>query len=183
MAHGPFDAKEPLCPHGCTTVIREFRTAPAARSEKTKASDRALEHLAQRFGLSDMSNRSGSVGATRRHKEMDFSPVWGKMPAGNAWNGSAEVAPTGGVLKQGGGASAAVQQIAIPGPRGKPPMQLNMQAKDAAVADLEKSLSGKVGPIPTFGDVAKTMHKPVPHPVGHEPGKASDLQDAIEKAA
>src|SRR6266850_1196813 len=85
LAHGPFDAKEARCPHGCGTVVREFRTAPGGRSSRTKAADGALEHLARRYGLSDMSNRSGSVGGSRRPARPDFSPVWGDMPKGNVY--------------------------------------------------------------------------------------------------
>lgn len=88
LAHGPFEAAEPICPHGCTTAVkRQFFTAPGTRSAKTKASDVALERLARRFGLSDISNRKGSVMESRRGfgkiGGMDFSPVWGTMPKGH----------------------------------------------------------------------------------------------------
>lgn len=80
FAHGPFDSTDGICPHGCTTVVREFRTAPAARSDKTKASDRALENLAKKFNLTDMSNRNGSVGGSRKGQQPNMQAQWLDMP-------------------------------------------------------------------------------------------------------
>jgi hypothetical protein len=136
--------------------VREFRTAPATRSAKTKASDGALERLAKRFGLSDMSNRSGSVGGSRAQPR-DFSPVWGKMP-------------------KEGGIDAALSSVAVP--IGGKERVMDMRSKDAGVAELEKTL----GKTPSFMEVAKTLHRPRPNPQGREPGNAGDLAKAIERA-
>jgi hypothetical protein len=172
LAHGAFDAKEAICPRGCTTVIREFRTAPAGRSAKTKASDAALESLAKKYGLSDMSNRSGSVGGSRR-APMDFAPVWGAMPKGNVYEvGKGEVQREGAQ----GGASAALQSVALP--IGGKQVALNMTSKDAGVSDLEK----KLGAVPSFMGVSKSLPRVRPHPVGREPGSPQDLAQAIDKA-
>ena len=81
LAHGVFESKTAVCPHGCTTVVPMFLKAPGGRSDKTKASDRALEHLAKRYGLDDMSNRNGSVGNSRKHPS-GMEPRWGEIPDG-----------------------------------------------------------------------------------------------------
>jgi hypothetical protein len=176
LAHGAFDSSQGVCPSGCSTVIREFRTAPGTRSAGTKASDAALERLADKYGLSDMSNRRGSVGD--REKKNDFAPVWGKMPVGNNYEvGKGEVAREGAQ----GGANAALKGLELP--IGKDTVRLDMAGRDAQVKQMEKALAPKLGAIPTFGDVAKSMPRPRPLPQGKEPGKASDLDTAISRTA
>lgn len=84
IAHGVFESREAKCPHGCSTVVPMFIKAPGGRSDKTKASDRALQHLANRYGLSDMSNNNGSVGGSRRGPSPPpgMAPYWSEIPDG-----------------------------------------------------------------------------------------------------
>lgn len=88
LAHGAFDGTEARCPHGCTTVLREFRTAPGTRSAKTKISDKALDRMAKQFGATNMTNRSGTMKLNRGVPQ--FEGQWGQMPKGNAWDGKGE---------------------------------------------------------------------------------------------
>ena len=168
LAHGPFDAKEPVCPHGCSTVLREFRTAPAGKSAKTKLSDRALEHLSKRYGLSDMSNKGGSVGASRK-RDNSMAPVWGEMPKGNVFvPGKGEVDAKGQALTTTGGAAAALAGMGITG--------------ESVAAALGRKLGRELAPEPTFMDITKTLPKLRPKIVLHD-GKfenASQL-DALIK--
>ena len=87
LAHGNFEGVEPRCPFGCETAVeRTFLTAPGAISGKTKGTDATLERLARRFGFTDMSNRNGSVGNSKRTNKvagLDFSPQWRPMPKGD----------------------------------------------------------------------------------------------------
>lgn len=125
--HGPFESSDdpPMCPHGCSAVVREFRTAPGAIGEKTKTSDRALERLAKRFGLTDMSNKDGSVGGSRKHDDK-FKPVWGEMPKGNVYQvGKGEVPVDGSQ----GGATAALSGLRVADNKG-----------EATFMDLAKNL-------------------------------------------
>lgn len=177
LAHGPFDAREARCPHGCTTVLREFRTAPGGRSARTKAADGALEHLAKRFGLSDMSNRSGSVGGSRRQRP-DFSPVWGDMPKGNVYEvGKGErPADPKGALVTGGGATGALGAMNMTG-------DIDRAMIEKYGPNVKKQLA-KIGMPenePSMLDVQRALPKPRPRPVGREPGKAADLAEAIDR--
>lgn len=83
LAHGPFDGAEGVCPSGCTTVVREFRSAPGGRSDKTRATDAALQRLATRFGYTDISNRKGSVAQSQGKPKMEMKPEWVPMPKGD----------------------------------------------------------------------------------------------------
>jgi hypothetical protein len=140
LAHGPFDGTEAVCPHGCETVVREFRTAPGTRSHKTKFSDKALERLATRFGLTDMSNRNGSVGGSRKHPDNPYAPVWGEMPKGNVYSpGKGEIQVDGAA----GGAPAALKSIGA--------------TVDSAAAAMKAKYGGDYTPEPTFMDVTKTL--------------------------
>ena len=163
LAHGPFDSKEAICPHGCTTVVREFRTAPGGRSSSTKQMDKTLEGLASRFGLTDMSNRNGqSVGENRRqqNKQNDMTPTWGEIPKGNVFQaGKGEVQVDGAS----GGALAATA---------------NMRAGDAAVNSLAKQQGVT---LPTFMDIAGSLPKLRPIIAGQS-GTSADLDKAIGKA-
>jgi hypothetical protein len=151
LGHGPFESaqKNPVCPKGgCTTVVQEFRTAPGGRSERTKISDRALDRLASRYNLSDMSNRDGSVGASRKHPK-GMEPLWQPLPTGNVYEvGKGEVARDGAA----GGATAALSG-------------LGMTDSGSAISEL-----------------MKTLPRPRAHPVGHEPGSASDFSNALASA-
>jgi hypothetical protein len=159
--------------------VREFRTAPAGRSARTKASDSALERLASKFGLSDMTNRDGSVGGSRKAKP-DFKPIWGEMPKGNVYEvGRGErAADVKGALIQGGGAVGAMAS-----------MGMNSDVDAAMVQkygpDVKERLARAAGiPVaePKFMDVAKHLPKPRPNPQGREPGSANDLGKAMEQA-
>lgn len=163
LAHGEFDGAEGVCPRGCTTVVREFRTAPAGRSAKTKTSDQALERLAKRFGLSDMTNKDGSVGGSRKHPK-DLAPVWGAMPKGNIFSpGKGEVNEKGEALSTTGGSLAALAGLGIDG----------------------KPVGEKLGlpPEPTFADVRKILPRVRPILPGKEYqyGTPADLDKAIAK--
>jgi hypothetical protein len=107
LGHGPFESaqKNPVCPvGGCTTVVQEFRTAPAGKSERTKISDRALDRLAARYQLTDLSNRNGSVGASRKNPK-GMEAFWQPLPSGNVYEvGKGEVPREGSA----GGATAAL---------------------------------------------------------------------------
>lgn len=165
LAHGTFESREAVCPHGCTTVMAVWNgKAPGGRSEKTKASDRAIQHLANRYGLTDMSNRGGeSVGANRKQPN-GMQPTWGELPSGNIFEaGKGEVNRTdrARVDSQGGAA-------AIGGPL------------SAGVSDIEKAIGT---PLPNFMDLSKSMPKvrPIPAIRPHD-GKfenSGDLDRAI----
>lgn len=177
LAHGSFTGPNPVCVHGCTTVIREFLTAPGGRSARTKAADGALEHLAQRFGLSDMSNRSGSVGGSRRQRP-DFSPVWGQMPKGNVYEvGKGErPADPKGALVTGGGATGALGAMNMTG-------DIDRAMIEKYGPNVKKALA-KIGMPenePSMMDVQRALPKPRPRPVGREPGKPEDFAAAIER--
>ncbi len=162
LAHGPFEGKEPMCPHGCTTVVREFRTAPAGKSEKTKVSDRALDRLAERYRLTDMSNRNGSVGASRQHAP-GMEPKWLEIPKGNNYEvGKGEVQRAGSQ----GGAQAALESTGMTG---------------SVAAKLAAKLGHDVPAEPTFMELAKGLPRVRPHAVGSY-GTSADLAKAIESA-
>lgn len=160
LAHGPFEGPDAVCPHGCTVVVREFRTAPAARSEKVKASDKALERLAQRYNLTDMSNRNGSVGNSRKGAP-GMEPIWADLPKGNVFEvGKGEVARDGSQ----GGADAALAATRMTG---------------SVAAELSKKLGHEVKAEPTFMDIAKGLPRVRPHVV-KEYGTQADLDKAIK---
>ena len=159
LAHGPFEGKEAVCPSGCTTVIREFRTAPATRSDRTKASDKALERLAARYGFSDLSNRKGSVGATRA-AQSPFQATWGQMPKGNKFEvGKGEV-PVDGAS---GGATAALAGMGMAG---------------SVAAKMTEKYGTEFEPEPNIAERMKALPKPRPHVVA-DWGKGAELQEAI----
>jgi|HubBroStandDraft_2_1064218.scaffolds.fasta_scaffold195003_2 hypothetical protein len=167
LAHGPFDSKEAVCPHGCSVVVREFRTAPAGRSAKTKTSDAALERLASRFGLSDMSNRDGSVGGSRKNAN-PMQPYWSEMPKGNTFEvGKGEVAPRGGNMVSNGGASAALAGLNI---------------TESVAAQMGEKYGGKFEKEPGFMDIAKSLPPVRAVPQGREPGSPQDFDRALKSA-
>lgn len=118
LMHGSFEGYEPVCSHGCTTVVREFLTAPGYKSAKTKISDTALNRMAARYGLTDMSaSKTGSVAGDRIAKQKgfgqigghDFTPKWGEIPKG----GTYDVASKSVVARDGakGGAESIMQSM------------------------------------------------------------------------
>lgn len=107
--HGAFSSTVPVCPHGCTlNVERRFFTAPGLKSTRTSNVDRMLRAVAADFGLTDMSNRNGSVAQGKR-KQPDFKPVWGEVPKGDTFKGDRQ---GGGVVEKAkgsmGGMNAAI---------------------------------------------------------------------------
>ena len=60
-AHGFFESREPVCPHGCTADIQMvFLQAVGMKSDSTKHADTTLRELAKDYGMSDIkSSREG----------------------------------------------------------------------------------------------------------------------------
>lgn len=163
IAHGPFEGTEARCPHGCTTAIeREFRTAPAGRSAKTKATDNALNRLAQRFGMTDISNRSGTVAGSKRQPKMEMKPEWVPMPKGDLLKVGAKGQP--GVIEHrkgsAGGAEAAGKQYKTD------------RVADEIVANMET-------PLP----VGQNLPRPRPVVVGRDTVTQEDFEAGIRSAA
>ena len=168
LAHGTFESREAKCPHGCTTVVATWTgKAPGGRSEKTKASDRALNHLASRYGLTDMSNRGGESVGSNRKAPGGMTPTWGELPQGNIFEaGKGEVSRDGRsrVDSQGGAA------------------QIGGQLSQG-VGDIEKAVGV---PLPNFMDISKAMPKVRPIPaINPQDGKfqsSGDLDSAIARS-
>jgi hypothetical protein len=81
-AHGPFEARKPKCPSGCSArfVVQEFRTAPAVRSAATKQSDRELRNLAGSYKMSDIpSVAEGESVMGELRKNPKYAPTWGHV--------------------------------------------------------------------------------------------------------
>ena len=86
IAHGVFESETAICPHGCTSTIERTYTKGSAAprtSGKTKATDAALQRLADRFGMTDISNRNGSVKGSQRSNAPSMAPTWGEIPKGD----------------------------------------------------------------------------------------------------
>lgn len=67
IAHGDFDGKEPVCPHGCKgdgMVERAFRTPPMIQGAGMRRMDNTLDTLAREHGLSNMNNRLAKMRGT-----------------------------------------------------------------------------------------------------------------------
>lgn len=165
FAHGEFEAEQPVCPAGCTTNIeREYRTAPAARSGKTKATDAALERLAQRFGYSDLSNRGGSVAASQPQKpEMDFRPRWEAVPKGHAFHAGGRIEERDGAV---GGAEKPAGEYGSGRAVGP---SLGMPAELMATKDV---------PLPT----GAALPRPRPHVVAQDKVSGADFDKAMRAA-
>lgn len=84
LAHGDFESTKPVCPFGCNTVTRVHITPPSiSTSGRTQNIDRTLEGLAGQFNMTDISNRNGSVSASRKAPSVpdmraSFVPLDGK---------------------------------------------------------------------------------------------------------
>ena len=99
-AHGEFESTTFACPHGCPKrfVVQEFRTPNAIHDGTTAHTDATLRGLADSVGLTDMSNRNGSVMNSQKpnpqHRGMDFSPRWLEVPhASPGWSQRQEKSP------------------------------------------------------------------------------------------
>jgi len=91
MAHGYFEAvtddETPRCPRGCDCVERAFLTpAGVSTSGKTRFVDKTMRELAERFGMTNMSNANGdsvihnqAKDAQRRMASQDLAPIWKSM--------------------------------------------------------------------------------------------------------
>jgi hypothetical protein len=84
-AHGEFESTEHACPLGCPArfVVQEIRTPPAYHDGITRNTDQTLRQLADEHGLTDMSNRNGSIMNSQRPQSSDgpdFSPKWLDIP-------------------------------------------------------------------------------------------------------
>lgn len=114
LAHGPFEAYTPVCPHGCDTVERAFRSAFSIGGQ-SKNIDRTLDTLAADYKLTNMSNNGGesSIMDGLRRGQVDYAPQWGAMPqvkigeGGNAVGGllnsyGAPATNVTGMLREGG---------------------------------------------------------------------------------
>ena len=78
-AHGFFEGREPVCPHGCTDVQVVFLQPVGTVSDRTKGSDKTLKQLALDFNMSDIkSKKEGEAQPPRFAKpENPFAPRWG----------------------------------------------------------------------------------------------------------
>jgi hypothetical protein len=67
MAHGPFESRTGVCPHGCGKKMVQlvFNKAPGMVSGRTKNIDSTLRGLAQEHGLTDMNNKGGTEAVFR----------------------------------------------------------------------------------------------------------------------
>ena len=164
LAHGAFEGTDARCPHGCTTVIREFRTAPGSRSAKTKASDTALERMAKRYQLSDISAKSGSVAGDRAAKmrglgqvgPADFTPRWMEIPKGGTYD------------------AATKQVIARDGSEG---------GADALVKNLSQGRAEPLGADAPALPIGPIPRRPRPVVVGRDSVTRAQFKDALAKAS
>ena len=78
-AHGYFEAKEPVCPHGCADVQVVFLQPVSVTSDRTKGSDKTLKQLALDFKMSDVKSvKDGEAQPPRFAKQNNpFAPRWG----------------------------------------------------------------------------------------------------------
>jgi len=83
LAHGYFEAWEPLCPKGCDgeAIMVAFLQPVGLRSDTTKHSDTTMRGLAQDFGMSDIKSvREGEAQPPRFGQQPQQNPYavqWG----------------------------------------------------------------------------------------------------------
>jgi hypothetical protein len=83
LAHGYFEAWEPLCPKGCDgeAIMVAFLQPVGLRSDSTKHSDTTMRGLAQDFGMSDIKSvREGEAQPPRFGQQPQQNPYavqWG----------------------------------------------------------------------------------------------------------
>jgi hypothetical protein len=77
--HGYFEAREAVCPAGCTDVSVVFLKPIGVKSDSTKHNDRTLNQLALDFKMGDIkSTREGEAQPPRHAKPNNpFAPRWG----------------------------------------------------------------------------------------------------------
>jgi hypothetical protein len=80
-AHGYFESREPVCPHGCTDVQVVFLQPIGMIGDRTKGSDKTLNQLALDFKMGDIKSvKEGEAQPPRFAKpqaENPFAPRWG----------------------------------------------------------------------------------------------------------
>ena len=78
-AHGYFESREAVCPHGCTDVQVVFLQPVGMTSDRTKGSDKTLKQLALDFKMGDIkSTREGEAQPPRYATPNNpFAPRWG----------------------------------------------------------------------------------------------------------
>lgn len=97
-AHGPFEEiveqdVTPSCPNGCSPrfVVREIRSAPAARGVITGKMDTLYRDVAKDFNLSNLKidKENGKSVMQNLQSGQDFSPRWVDVPREAAKGGFA----------------------------------------------------------------------------------------------
>lgn len=175
MAHGPFDGEEARCPAGCTTNIeREFRTAPAARSDRTKAVDNALSRLAGQYGFSDISNRNGSVAQSRPRAPVqdgappgfDLTPRWESVPKGHIFHAGGRIEEREGAE---GGATV---------PAGQYHSNESMGKKLGLPSNRWETLASENVPLP----LGQLPPRPRPRVVAKDNVSAADFSAAVNSS-
>jgi hypothetical protein len=81
-AHGPFEARDAKCPHGCSKrfVRQEFRTPVGTRSPGTKGLDREIRQLATDYRLPDIrTSDNGQSVMQNLRKNPTHAPSWGNV--------------------------------------------------------------------------------------------------------
>lgn len=80
-AHGFFESREAVCPHGCTDVQVVFLQPVGMTSDRTKGSDKTLKQLALDFKMSDVKSvKEGEAQPPRfanQKPNNPFAPRWG----------------------------------------------------------------------------------------------------------
>ena len=78
-AHGYFESREAVCPHGCTDVQVVFLQPVGTTSDRTKGSDKTLKQLALDFKMSDVKSVKQGEAQPPRFAKPDnpFAPRWG----------------------------------------------------------------------------------------------------------
>lgn len=78
-AHGYFESREAVCPHGCTDVQVVFLQPVGTVSDRTKGSDKTLKQLALDFKMSDIKSKKEGEAQPPRFAKPDnpFAPRWG----------------------------------------------------------------------------------------------------------
>lgn len=132
--HGDFEGTKALCPEGCDTVERIFKTPVGLASDRTRNIDATTRSLAKSYGMTDIQNRGGQA-AKRQSGAQDQAGIeygkmlqerygtgWGKVPKGGSMN-----VKTGQIEGTGPGAAGALAAF------GARPDNVLAEVKDALV--------------------------------------------------